>query len=154
MNNMSEEVLVDGQPVLLPTFDVWEIILENATYDGVSVFSENTRNSVTELVFFVRIHSDEFRLGLYSGRMLKRWLVLPMLRLADRLQRVQIEYIKCDQCDWEGRIANPVESTLYMGAPEELEALQRAYNLPRRSCPRCAKPLARPAIWTETCLED
>ncbi|MDQ1834238.1 hypothetical protein [Massilia scottii] len=154
MNDMSEEVLVDGQPVIVPTFDTWETILESGTYDGVPVFSESTRNSVAKLVSFVRTHSDEFRLGLYSGKMLRRWLVLPMLRLGGRLQRVQIEYIKCDHCDWAGRIANPVESTLYMGAPEESEALQFAYNLPRCRCPICATQLARPAIWAETCLEN
>ncbi|MDQ1817400.1 hypothetical protein RBA41_29245 [Massilia sp. CCM 9210] len=153
-NNMSAEVLVDGEPVVVPTFGEWDTILENATYHGVPVFSDNTRNSVTKLVSFVKTHSDEFGLGLYSRKMLKSWLVLPMMRLGGRLQRVQIEYIKCDHCDWEGRIANPVESTLYMGAPEESAALQLAYNLPRRRCPLCAQPLARPAIWTESCLEN
>jgi hypothetical protein len=149
MSGSFENVVVDGQTVIIPTLDEWQKILESGTFDGVVVFSERTKNSVCKLVSFVREFPEEFRLGLYSWGASKRWFVLPLFSFCDDLQRVQIEKVRCGSCSWEGRIANPTEPTLYMGLVTELETTRRAHALPRRPCPVCKSELPRPAIWTE-----
>jgi hypothetical protein len=153
MNNPDtrfEEVLVDGQAVTIPTAEAWREIVQNPVFLGAPVYSDNTKKLVLGLVNLVSKHKEEFRLGMFRAKGLRSWIVLPLLVMKDRLQRVHIEHVTCDQCGQRAMIANPSEPSLYFGSPNELAATRDALKLPRAGCPNCCAPLSRIAAWVES----
>lgn len=153
MNNSAaqfEEVLVDGQAVIIPTAEVWQEIVHNPNFLGVPVYSDHTKKLVIGLIAFVSKHKEQFRLGMFRSKGMKSWTVLPLLLLEGRLQRVHIEHVVCGQCSGRVTIANPTEPSLYFGVPNELDATRNALTLSRVGCPNCCTPLSRTAIWADS----
>jgi hypothetical protein len=153
MNNPAaqfREVLIDGQAVTIPTLEEWENLMHEPVYLGSSVYSPGTKELVNGLRSFTAKHRDQFCLGMYRSKGLKSWLALPLLRMGDSWQRVQIEHVSCDKCDWRGVIANPAEPSLYFGVPNELAVIRSALMLPHLGCPNCGASLSRTAIWMES----
>lgn len=151
MNNSDdqfEEVLVDGQAVIIPTAEAWQEIAHNPSFLGVPVYSDHTKKLVVGLIAFVSKHKEQFRLGMFRSKGMKSWAVLPLL-LEGHLQRVHIEHVVCGQCSGRITIANPTEPSLYFGVPNELDATRNALKLSRVSCPNCYTPLSRTAIWVQ-----
>lgn len=152
MNNSDkqfEDVLVDGQAVVIPTAEAWKEIVHNPIFLDLSVYSDHTKNLVIMLISFVSKHNDQFRLGIFRAKGIKSWIALPLILLEGHLQRVQVECVVCGQCSKRLRIANPAEPSLYFGVPDELGATRNALKLPRVDCPNCCAPLSRTAIWAE-----
>lgn len=145
-----EERLIDGQMVTIPTTESWQEILRDPDFLGRPVYLDGTRKMVTDLLTFVTKHSDKFRLGMFSTGGLKAWTVLPLQLIGDRLQRVHIEYVTCNQCGRRRAIANPSEPSLYFGVPDKVAATRAALELPRVNCPVCGAPLPRVATWAES----
>ena len=144
------EVLVDGQPVVIPSIDGWDRILNDAAFEGVPVYSSSTERLVRNLHSFVSTHQEEFSLGIFRPGLMKSWLVIPLLHTKHGYQRVQIERHTCEQCGWKMRIANPVESGLYLGVPNAMELRRSALEIAKLACPSCGSKLSRPAIWIES----
>jgi hypothetical protein len=144
-----KEVLVDGQTVTLPTESAWQNIVTNPIFLGAPVYFAGTKNLVTNLILFVSGHRDNFRLGMFRSKGMKSWIVLPLLLMEGRLQRVHIEHVACNKCGRRVTIANPSEPSLYFGIPDELAATRAASKLPRVDCPNCGATLARFAAWAE-----
>jgi len=144
-----EERLIDGQVVTIPSPKSWQEIEHNPDFLGAPVYLEGTRKLVINLLTFVTQHPVTFRLGITRSKGLRSWTVLPLLLIADRLQRVQIEYVTCGQCGRRAVIANPAEPSLYFGVPDRMAVNRAALNLPRVNCPNCGAPLPEMAVWAE-----
>jgi hypothetical protein len=144
-----EDLLIDGQSVKIPTMLEWQEIARSGGFLDVPVYSVFTKNTVIRQLDFVLLHAEEFLLGVVRVRGLKSWVVLPLLRLDGRLQRVQIERLTCDNCGRKLKVANPSEPTLYFGAPDHHGALQDALKLRHVACPNCGAPLPKAAAWAE-----
>jgi len=144
-----EEKLIDGQLVTIPTAQSWQEISRHPDFLGAPVYLEGTRKMVIELLTFVTKHPDMFRLGITRSKGLRSWTVLPLLLIADRLQRVQIEHLTCNQCGRGSTTANPSEPSLYFSVPERFAVNRAALELPLVSCPNCGAALPTMAIWAE-----
>jgi|SRR5450830_489337 len=152
MNNPAsqfQEVLVDGQNVTIPTPEEWSGLMQVPVYLGGAVYSASTKKLVSGLLSFTVKYRDQFCLGMYRSKGLKLWLVLPLFRIGDVWQRVQIEHVSCEKCDWKGVTANPTEPSLYFGVPNELAVIRSALMLPHLGCPSCGAALSRAAVWAE-----
>lgn len=146
-----EKKSVDGQLITIPTIESWNSLIKDPVYDGLAVYSASTENTVRELVEFVSRNHTLFCLGIYRAKYIKKsWSILPLYRIADRWQRVQIEYLTCFSCGWRGAIANPTETSLYYGVSDYLEVIKMASVLERVDCPCCGEVLPRFAIWAES----
>jgi hypothetical protein len=154
MNNMkiaTTEVSIDGQSIIVPTVESWRILMENPFYDDIPVYLPHTKRMIDNLVNFISSYQEDFCLGIYRAKHLKRsWHVVPLFKVNDSLQRVHIEYPTCSNCHWRGAIANPSEPSLYLGIPDKLNATRRANSFSPLGCPRCGVLLPRFAIWTES----
>jgi hypothetical protein len=144
-----EERLIDGQVVTIPTAKSWQEISRHPDFLGAPVYLEGTRKMVIGLLTFVTQHPDRFRLGMTRSKGLRSWTVLPLQLIGDRLQRVQIEHVTCNQCGRRPTTANPSEPSLYFGVPGGLAANRAALDLPRVGCPNCGAALPTMARWAE-----
>jgi hypothetical protein len=148
-NDLFNEMALDGQTVTIPTEIGWAKIAQSGVFLGTPIYSDLTKELVTNLLHFIAAHGEWFRAGLIRVRGLRPWIVLPLLRIEDRLQRVHIEYLTCGKCGRRATTANPTEPTLYFTAPDERVALERAWVLPRVGCPNCGVPFSRVTVWAE-----
>ena len=144
-----EERLLDGQVVTIPSASSLQEISRHPDFLGAPVYLEGNRRLVTRLLTFVTKHPDTFRLGITRSKGLRSWIVLPLLLIGDRLQRVQIEYVTCGQCGRRQTIANPSEPSLYFGVPDRMAVNRAALKLPRVNCPNCGAPLPIMAVWAQ-----
>jgi hypothetical protein len=145
-----QEIHIDGQIITIPTLDEWISLMRNPVYLDSPVYSSGTQKLVNGLLSFTAKHRDKFCLGMYRVKGMKLWFALPLFRIGDGWQRVQIEHLTCDKCGWRGVIANPTEPSLYFGVPNELEVTRRTLMLPRLGCLKCGAPLPRLAVWAES----
>jgi hypothetical protein len=144
------ELIVDGQKMAIPSVQAWNSLLEYPVYKDVPVYTKNTENIVRNLIQIIALYPDFFCLGLYkTTHIAKSWSVMPLLKLNEEWHRVQIEHVSCLSCEWNGRIANPTEPSIYFTVPDEFEALRKAFSLKRLPCPKCGAELPRHAVWTE-----
>ncbi|WP_148051271.1 hypothetical protein [Pseudomonas brassicacearum] len=143
------ELVVDGQLVIAPSVSEWEGILNTGKYQDGTIFNSNLEVIVRNMLDFLSGREDEFCLGLHLTKSLKPWVPIHLYRMDERWQRVLIERVTCDQCNWVGKIANPSDPTLYFGVDGELGVAYKALSLPRCNCPKCGMALPRIAVWVE-----
>jgi len=145
-----EEVLIDGQAVVVPIAEKWEEIIHTPVFLGAPAYLGHTKKLAIGLITFALKHKEKFRLGLFRAKGMKSWTILPLILLDGRFQRVHVEYVMCSKCGWRLTIANPSEPSLYFGVPNELDATKNALKLPRVTCPNCCTSLPRVAVWVES----
>lgn len=119
--------------------------------DGVTLGGPDIVNSLMKMKEFIENH-NEFVLAMYKGNFGQtrfRWLFCPLYQIDNMWTKVQIEYIVCDNCGWEGKIANPTMPSLYFTLKNRKEALDKAWNLPRMKCPNCGMDFNQYCIWVE-----
>lgn len=63
--------------------------------------------------------------------------------------RVNITYAKCSKCDWEGSIADPTDTDLYVTMKNRADILQKMFELPFLKCPLCGNDITARAIWLQ-----
>lgn len=143
------EHLVDGQPTIIPTEVGWAKLVNDPVLDGVPLYLQGMKKLFEKNLDFVASHKEEFSLGLYRYGKIASWMAVPLLRMENKFQRVQIEKLNCKHCNWSGITANPCEGSLFYWADRN-DAELEAINIPRVCCPRCNEALPRPAIWVES----
>jgi ribosomal protein S27AE len=143
-----ENVVRDGQQLLLPTSAEWADLLTSRQLQGRPL-PEYFVLAAEHIRQFIQRY-PEFLLLILN---LDNRLILPclFLRTKQSEQRVTLERLRCSHCGWQGQTANPSILDNYLGLPSAVwtELLTRATNLPRLNCPRCAAFLPRHAIWVE-----
>ena len=119
--------------------------------DGVKLGGSDIIRLINIMIEFTRIHNN-FLLAMYKcyiGQTRIIWRFCVLYRTDDNWQRVHIERVACENCEWKGLIANPTLPSLYDTVKNKHDALDIAWNLPRKKCPSCGKELSRYAIWIE-----
>lgn len=145
--NLNHELIVqqelNGQHVYILDPEAFGLLMENPTIEDQPI---RAMDMVCNMIEFVQTHKS-FSLAFYPLGKHKMWMFCLLFYTGEDLQRVQIENTRCDNCNWEGIIANPTIPELYFGCPNEWEALNRAYESPKVNCPSCNGTLSRHAIW-------
>ncbi len=150
MDNENFGIIVDGQCITVLANQRWSSLLKQPIYQDLPIFTASTENIVRKLVNLVANNPEKFVLGLFKSKQLKKaWGVIPLYKSQGGWQRVQIEYVTCSCCGWQGAIANPSEASLYFGLDKEWELTKKAFTLMQVGCPRCNEKLPRFAIWTD-----
>lgn len=77
----------------------------------------------------------------------KEWLPCLAYLYNGAWVRVIINYAKCSKCDWEGSVANPTDTDLYVTMKNRFSILNKIYELPFLKCPLCDSDISAKAIW-------
>lgn len=145
---------VDGQAVYVPDAGSWESLLRRRECAGSSFAVEGLEHWWRWTLDFVRRHR-EFAIALYrAGLPAFKLSPLVLLRTRTGWQRVHIEHLQCEVCDWCGATANPTIPDLYVGTPDRWGALKEAERHPVLPCPKCGSKLPRHPIWTEPLTQN
>lgn len=150
--NIRKEI-IDGQIVFVPDSSAWEVLLKHPYLDGVLLWGNDLLPIIQDKLEIAKSYKNEFQLCFYSPsktQNTQRWLFCLLLFIHGRWQRVEIEYMVCAKCGWTGRIANPLEFSLYFGVPDWQAAMKSTSQYTFLSCPQCSEKLQRPAIWIDT----
>lgn len=146
---------VDNQIFYIPTIQQWEILLHvNPIINGKYLFSLSTKDSksVIELAKpFLRFVNKykSFSMAFYEIQLHRPWYFCLILRNENSWKRVNIGECTCRKCGWKGAIAEPSGTSLYVGSPEDKEAINRALNVPTVGFPICNNKLAGHIIWVD-----
>ena len=58
-----------------------------------------------------------------------------------------VTLVKCSKCDWEGSVANPTDTDLYVTIENRASILNKMFELPFLKCPLCDSDISAKAIW-------
>jgi hypothetical protein len=142
---------IDKQEVLIPDIEGWELLKKSPEIDGVPLLlgKQDLLKIVWDTLEFVRKH-PEFKLVLCpNSKVKKSWLPCVVLLTTIGWQRVGIEKLTCEVCNWQGATANPLFADLYVNVPDKLNVIKATSRHPEQPCPRCKNKLPRCAIWVE-----
>lgn len=147
--NTNKTELIDGEILHILDKETWEVVIQDMVFEGIPVLSLNLRDWVKYRLDFVQ-HNKEFELALYDPKIFKSaWWVCVLLKTEFGLQRVHIEHLQCEICEWYGATANPMDSDLYYGTSDKWAALKAAEIHKVVPCPKCGNKLPRHPIWVE-----
>ncbi len=144
-------VTVDGQCLYVPTQSGWEFLRKEPKIDGIPLGTLDLLWKELEITS----QYEELAIGLgkfpfkFPVKKPRGWLYYVLLHTSIGQQRVQLEIVKCDHCDWKGWIANPTDTTIYIGAQDEWQSLDKGWEHPIVPCVKCSHSLPRHAIWVE-----
>jgi len=133
-----EELLVDGQPLYVPSSAAWQALWSEPVFEGKRLpVPDLLARKVASNQHYPEIVSA---LGFAYDRV---WLY-ELLRFQGQLYRVFIEAVICDHCGHRAvQSATPGIMEIYWGSENPEAARERSYSLPRLSCFRCHKVLER-----------
>lgn len=142
-NEFISEHSVNGQTVYTLNTQAFEFLIKEPVIEGQAI---SAKDVIYDMMNFIRQHGS-FYLAFYTLGIKGKWNFCLLFEMNSKLQRVQIESVKCKECNWEGIIANPTIPELYYGCPDRWGALDEAYQIPIVHCPQCDSKLPRHAIW-------
>jgi len=147
----NETVLVNGEQINIIDSAKFKFLKADPFIDEISIGGEGILKLICGLMEFV-LKYPEFSLGIYKfkiGTSKIRWMFVVLYKLESSWQRVHIERVKCDKCNWIGEIANPTEPSLYDTVSNRFDVLDEVWEIANLPCPKCGEKLPRHAIWTE-----
>jgi len=141
--------IVNDGVVFIPAPTEWAAILENRVYLDRKTPSGDFFEEWVKHQLSLSAKYPEIQVGLYQHGLEKFGLFpIVILKIDGELQRVHLERLNCESCDWSGYTANPMLSELYDYASWLAQA-RRSEKFTIRSCPRCNSRLPRHPIWVE-----
>lgn len=145
------KTLVNDEQIYIIDKTKFNLLMDDPFIDEIYVGGEGILKLIWGLNEFV-LKYPEFLLGIYKfkiGAIKTKWMFIVLYQIESGWQRVHIERVKCDKCNWIGEIANPTEPSLYDTVKNRFEILDRVWIIPKKPCPNCGEGLQRYAIWTE-----
>ena len=146
---------VDEQIFYIPTVQQWEMLIDvNPIIKGKYLFSLSAKHSkgsaevIKPFLRFIKKYKN-FSIAFYEILPHRPWYFCLILRNQNLWQRVNIGERICERCGWKGAIADPSDKSLYIGSPEEKEAINRAWSFPTVGCPICNNKLIGHIIWVD-----
>lgn len=138
-----EKIRVDGQEMLVPSPEAWELLWREPELDGYRIPGLDllkrkvaTNAAYSELVSCLAIA--------YRGVMFYE-----LLRWQGELYRVFVEAVICEHCGYRATLsATPSASDRYFGCPDRHAAEARSFSLPKQNCYGCGNLLwRRTTVW-------
>lgn len=145
-NELIAQQQIDNQLVYILDTQAFELLANNPVIEGQRI---GALDMVFNMMNFVQKYTL-FSLAFYPLGDQNKWMFCLLLNMNNKLQRVQIENVQCQECNWFGIIANPTIPELYYGCPDRWEVLDEAHKTPRVNCPNCSSPLPRHSIWASS----
>jgi len=138
---------VDGQILLVPTGTGWNELRKEPDIDEMPIGSIDRLWKELEIV----AQYDELLIGLDKMPFSypRWWHGYVLLQTSSGIQRILFEWIRCENCQWQGWIGNPTDSTIYIGARNKMEAINKGWEHPIIPCIKCGGSLPRHPIWVE-----
>lgn len=131
--------------------DTIELItnIENGLIDlGLFFKSDNLKEKFLREVIFSNQHKGFYSSFYNVSRRNTIFKETMLLFFTDGCyERVHVEHVICENCGWNGDIANPTIADLYFSLSNSKQAVLRAFKLKRKPCPKCGAKLPRHAIW-------
>lgn len=127
----------------------WERLKNDGSFKEVSFGSANLINIISNMVQFAENHSG-FYCAITKSRIGNiKYFWLPLLFLETEIGpiRVRIETTTCQECGWQGIIANPTLPDLYDTVNDKFNEMNKTVQLRTKRCPVCNAKLGRHAIW-------
>lgn len=141
--------IVNNGIVYLPTQEEWQEIFTKNEFFDKKVRSRTGLDKWIEYRLELSKKYPELQLGLFQYGLEKFGLSpIVILKIDNDLQRVHIEELTCEYCDWHGETANPMLSDLYKIGTWLVET-RKAERFPVLPCPKCNNKLPRHPIWIE-----
>ena len=140
---------IDGQEILFPSQEDWETLRLNAFIDDLPLAILDLLWSALE--FTQKYPEIHLGLGKISIRK-KKWMPYIFLEIESNFQRVHLETLTCNFCNWRGKTANPMVIDPYFGDginQDHFTLMKAAERYPVFPCPSCGKRLPRHPIWVE-----
>ena len=140
-------VTVDGQCLYVPIQTGWEFLRKEPDIDGMPLGALDLLWKRVEMTS----QYEELTIGLakFTFKKPRGWTFYVLLHTSTGQQRVHLQRVNCDHCGWQGWIANPTEVTLYIGAENEQQSLEKGWEYPVVPCIKCSRSLPLHAIWVE-----
>ncbi|MDY6937981.1 MAG: hypothetical protein SWY16_09960 [Cyanobacteriota bacterium] len=101
---------VDGQHIIIPSLEDWEILKDDPFIDGyeIGLLKNSWFSWFWPRIECVRKYS-ELEIGLGYLTIKRRfWRPYIFRRMGAKMQRVHLEFLRCDLCPWQGWSANPL----------------------------------------------
>jgi hypothetical protein len=145
---------VDGQELLLPTRQQIEVILNQPMIDEVILKDIFVNEIRRVLPYMVKYPELSIALGSVTFGEKQFWRYYPysLLEIDNNLQRVFLEILICNNCKWKGMTANPKDTDIYFGIPNDISSfdlIRYSNKYPTLPCPICSERLPRHPIWVE-----
>ena len=135
---------IDGEDFILPTAEQWKLILKGCTVHKTCLARID---DVAYWKDFISSH-NVLAIGLHQGWPLRGgWWHCVLVKKDSNYIRINLQRCSCSYCPWEGWIGNPVCWNIYIGAPDDMAALNKSRELPKVKCPNCNSELKDHAIW-------
>lgn len=140
------QVLDNGQQLLHPSAAEWADLLRNGVLRGRQLSPTFLRSAQQILPVVVQYNELELTILDLDGRY---FFPQVLLCLTAYKQRVFLERLQCQVCEWAGLTAEPLGMDNYLGLPLDLQnqLRQQALTLPLLPCPICGAKLPRHPVW-------
>lgn len=146
----------NGQDLYFPTKKQWEEIFDSKSFNCKTISNRLlTKLQNNDVPLSLKYNSINISLGFFGAY--RHILSYPILVKDEHQQRVYLEKVTCNNCDWVGNVANPFVTDIYLGisdkeCTQEL-MLSAKENFKKVSCPKCLTVFNRHFIWAEPIID-
>ncbi|MEH2048815.1 hypothetical protein [Nostoc sp.] len=140
---------IDGQEILFPSPEDWETLRLNPLIDEMPLAVLDLLWSGLEFTQkYPELHLGFGKLSMRE----KKWMPYIFVEIEADFQRVHLETLTCNSCNWGGNTANPMLIDPYCGDginQDHFTLMRTAERYPVLPCPSCGNRLPRHPIWLE-----
>lgn len=132
MENEYQTMIIDGQMMIIPTMEQWELIFENPEIEGKSI-------AVIDLIKQKVIKNSQYEeikscFGFYKDTI----IFYELLKLNDSWLRVHLESVVCEVCKKRPEIsATPGVIDAYIGLEDKFQVMKKGFRYPNQKCKWC-----------------
>lgn len=132
MESEYQTMIVDGQKMIVPTLQQWELIFENPVLEGKKIAAIDLVKQ--KVLFNSRYEEIKSCLGFCYDFV----LFYELLRLEGIWVRVFIERVICEVCRKRADVsATPSVMDVYLGLEDMDQVSEKGYSFPNQKCKWC-----------------
>ena len=150
--NMRQEV-IDGQELYFLSEREWSEVFESGKFRE-KFLSKRLIAKIKDIELPLSIKNNDLHITLGFFGANSEVFSYPLLKVKEGFQRVYLEGVKCQNCQWVGRVGNPLVSEIYWGISKDKQSsllmAKAREDFTEVLCPKCSSPFDRFFIWVES----